>query len=55
MTEIRRRKPTEAEKARLKKGLPEESRPDVVAANRGKIQKMRSEQSMAQRVMQLLS
>ena len=54
MTEIRRRKPTEAEKVRLKKGLPEESRPDVVAANRGKIQKMRSEQSMAQRVMQLL-
>ena len=58
MSNIRRRQPTEAEKARIRKAIAEESKPEAVAANRAKIQKLRDGKqrfgSVAQNVVDLL-
>ena len=54
-----RRKPTEAEKIRLRKAIAAESKPESIAANVAKIQKLRAAKqqhsgSIAQRVLDLL-
>lgn len=58
MSNIRRRQPTEAEKARIRKAIAEDTQPEAIAANRAKIQKLRAESrrlgTVAQRVVDLL-
>lgn len=58
MSNIRRRQPTDAEKARFRKAIAEESKPEVIAANRAKIQKLRAGKqragTVAQRLVDLL-
>ncbi len=53
-----RRKPTEAEKIRLRKAIAAESKPESIAANVAKIQKLRAAKrqsgSIAQQVLDLL-
>lgn len=58
MSNIRRRQPTDPEKARIRKAIAEESKPEAIAANRAKIQKLQAGKqrsgTVAQHVLDLL-
>ncbi len=58
MSNIRRRQPTEAEKARIQTAISEESTPQVIAENEAKIRRLRASKrsggTVAQHVIGLL-